>query len=303
MDLLERYCGRIVYTFKTLTPLFIGTGTYALGADVGFPQEEVVSPFYRVNGAPTIPGSSIKGGVRSIAEAVSPSCITAARVHPDLLPRGAQLAQSYRSSCQPTHACPACSIFGRMGQLGKASFGDAQPAEAVKMQLFRLSSLYAPRAFQKPKVYLNADGTFKGRKFYYHSRPVEDPRQPPVEVIPPGVLITGSIDFENLSVEELGLLFFATGVAGMLTLKLGGGKPLGLGSLWVADSTVVLLDADHFTVPEAQEKIYEGEDRIQFVEDAVNAAAKAKVLLKDQVMALSDLLEFTTKREAPQGMY
>jgi hypothetical protein len=59
-------------------------------------------------------------------------------------------------------------------------------------------------------------------------------------------------------VEELGLLFFATGVDGTLTLKLGAGKPLGLGSLRVVDPTVALLAADHFTAPEAQEKIYEG---------------------------------------------
>jgi hypothetical protein len=31
LDLPEHYCGRIVYTFKTLTPLFIGTAPMRWG--------------------------------------------------------------------------------------------------------------------------------------------------------------------------------------------------------------------------------------------------------------------------------
>lgn len=307
LDLANRYSGRLLYTFKALTPIFVGGGSYALGEDVGFPQVGVVNPFHRVNGVPTIPGSSLKGVVRSIVEAVSPSCLTITRVPPNLLPRSVTLAQTHRSQCGPTHACPACSMFGRMGQLGKACFSDAQPEGKVQTQLFRLAALYAPRAFRTPRSYLDNDkekgGRFKGRKFYYHSRPAEDPRQPPVEVLRAGQLLHGQVDFENLTAAELGLLFFATGVDGSLVLKLGGGKPVGLGSLQVVQAELHLLGKNHYIEAEAHESVYREQDLINFIHKAVDAAAAQRLFLFEQAQALANILKFTLERNAPQGMY
>lgn len=307
LDLANQYSGRLLYTFKALTPVFVGGGSYALGADVGFPQERVVNPFYRVDGIPTIPGSSLKGVVRSIVEAVSPSCLTVTRVPPNLLPRNVTLAQTHRSQCGPTHACPACSMFGRMGQLGKARFSDAQTEEKAQTQLFRLAALYAPRAFRTPRVYLDKDkekgGRFKGRKFYYHSRPAEDPRQPPVEVLRVGQLLHGQVDFENLTAAEMGLLFFAAGVDGTLVLKLGGGKPAGLGSLQVVHAELRLLKEDHYTEADAQENVYRERGLLDFIHKAVDAAATQRLFLFEQAQALADILKYPTERNAPQGMY
>src|SRR3712207_6092717 len=62
------YHGRLSYRLRTLTPLFISEGSYALGEEIGFPEEAVIRPFYRVAGRPTIPGSSVKGMARTIVE-------------------------------------------------------------------------------------------------------------------------------------------------------------------------------------------------------------------------------------------
>lgn len=311
LDLEKHYTGRLIFQLRALRPVFVGTGSYALGNDVGFPSEKVIRPFYRVAGVPTIPGSSLKGVARSIAEAVSPSCVTVSRADPDQLPEGVELTQSRENKCGATKACPACSIFGHSGRsrdaranhLGKASFGDAPLVSKSKMQLFRLASLYAPRASQSPPIYLNEARDFKGRKFYYHSRPVEDEHQPPVEVIPPGGVVQAQVSFENLAAAELGLLCFALGIDGALTLKLGGGKPLGLGSLRVINAQVFVLGANHYTQAESQETIYEGKERDAFVGEAVDAALAGNVLLREQALALTKILSVDESRMAPEGMY
>lgn len=303
LELRECYSGRLAYRLETLTPVFVGSGSYALGEEAGFPQEKVIRPFYRVNGLPTIPGSSLKGAARSIAEAVSPSCLTITRVASRQLPQGVDLAQGRRNECKATNACPACSIFGRMNQLGKAHFSDVGLVGGGKMQLFHLAPLFAPRAFKSPPAYLGEEGKFKGRKFYYHSRPAEDERQPPVEVIPLGRVVQGQVDFENLNPAELGLLFFALGMDGTIALKLGGGKPLGLGSLRVVGAELSLLGAGHYLRPEADETTYSGPALTQFVGQAIDTALKEKVLLREQALALAEILTFTQDRLAPEGAY
>jgi len=297
----DHYTGRLVYTLKALTPIFVGSGSYALGEEVGFPQEGVVRPFCRVNGVLTIPGSSIKGVVRSIAEAVSPSCVTITRARSDALPRGVELAASRDNKCTATHACPACSIFGHSGQsrepqanaMSKTFFADARLTGNVKTELFRLTSLYAPRLSTRPR----------GRKFYHHSRPSQDQRQPPVEVARPGALFQGQVDFENLTAAEMGLLFFASGVDGSLILKLGGGKPQGLGALQIVSAEVRLLNPNHYLSAEAQETKYRGPELAQFMQQATDAAIAQRVLLRDQALALANILTAQSQRDAPQGPY
>jgi CRISPR/Cas system CSM-associated protein Csm3 (group 7 of RAMP superfamily) len=305
LDLEGHYTGRLTFFLRTLTPVFVGTGSYALGEEAGFPREEVVRPFYRVDGVPTIPGSSLKGVARSVAEAVSPSCVTVSRVNLSKLPQGTQLVQGRHGGCAPTNACPACSIFGRMSRLSKAQFGDAPLVGAGEGQtrLFRLAPLFSPKAFRKPPVYLDERGKFKGRKFYYHSRPAQDERQPPVEVIPPGHEFQGQVDFENLTAAELGLLFFALGVDGTLTLKLGGGKPLGLGSLRTVKPELALLGTEHYTQAEPQETVYSGEGLGKFIGQAIDAALADEILLREQALALAEILTFTQERQAPEGVY
>lgn len=299
----KHYTGRLTYRLKTLTPIFVGDGSYALGKDANFPQEKVIRPFYRVAGRPTIPGSSLKGVARSITEAISPSCITITRVSLGKLPKGVDLAGSYRSNCKPTHACPACSIFGRMSQLGKARFGDAHLLGQSKLQLFRLSPLYAPQAFKAPPAYLDKSNKFEGLKFYYHSQPAEAERQPPVEVIPAKRVVQGQVDFENLTPAELGLLFFALGMDGTIALKLGGGKPLGLGSLQVIAADLTLLGDKHYLLPDGDEKTYSGQTLSQFVGQQIEAALSSKLLLSTQALALAEILTFKPGRHAPEGVY
>ncbi len=292
------YTGRLLYELRVLTPLFVASGSYALGEEVGYPDEPVLRDCYRVKGTPAIPGSSLKGVVRSIAEAVSPSCVTVTRLDKRLIPHQ-DLPRDER--CQPNNACPACSIFGRMNRMSKVFFGDAKLVHGGT-QLYRLPALYAPRAHRARRTY-QEDGQFKGRKFYYHARPGEDSRRPPVVVIAPKSRLQGGLDFENLTGPELGLLCYALGFDGSITLKLGGGKPVGLGTLRIAWARLTLWDGSDFTRARPEPDVLEGDQMIGFIGERMQEAIRGGLILREQHHALREILRYPTDREAPTGMY
>jgi hypothetical protein len=295
----EEYAsGRLAYELRALTPVFVASGAYALGEDVRHPDAPLVRACYRVDDVPAIPGSSLKGVVRSIAEAVSSSCVTVTRLDRRLVP----YQPERRDECQPEEACPACSIFGRLGRMSKVFFDDALLVSG-RTALYRLPALYAPRAHQARATYQAGDGKFKGRKFYFHGRPRPDPEQPPVEVIAPGSAVRGGVSFENLSHAELGLLCFALGLDGSFALKLGGGKPACLGSLQINPLRVELLGGDHFLQPEPSLKVLEGDGMLAYVREQMQAAVRGRMILKGQVEKLRQILVYPNERECPVGMY
>lgn len=290
--------GRLAYALRALTPVFVASGSYALGEDVAHPDEALVRGCYRVEDIPAIPGSSLKGVIRSIAEAVSPSCVTVTRLDRRLVPH----QPKRRDECKPANACPACSIFGRMSRLSKVLFGDARLVSG-RTGLYRLPALYAPRAHRARATYQTKGGQFKGRKFYFHGQPREDPNQPPVEVIVPGSVVRGTIDFENLSHAELGLLFFALGLDGSFALKLGGGKPACLGSLQINPLRLELLSDYHFLRAEPSVETLEGDEMVAYFGQQMQAAARARIVLKGQIEKIREILRYPNERECPVGMY
>jgi len=290
--------GRLAYELRALTPVFVASGAYALGEDVKHPDVPVMRPCYRIDDVPAIPGSSLKGVVRSIAEAVSPSCVAVTRIDGWLLPNQPEPGEE----CTPGEACPACSMFGRLGRMSKVFFDDALLASG-RTALYRLPALHGPRAHQARATYQTADRKFKGRKFYFHGRPRQDPEQPPVEVVVAGSIVRGSVNFENLTCAELGLLCFALGLDGSFALKLGGGKPACLGSLQVIPVRLELLDGDHFLRPDPSPEVLEGDQMTAYVGEQMQAAVRSRMILKSQVEELRRILVYPNERECPVGMY
>jgi cold shock CspA family protein len=272
----QRYSGRLSYRLQALTHLFVASGRYALSEDVGFGQEQVVCSCYRVAGQPAVPGSSLKGAVRAVFEAVTPSCAVT----------------NHRESCraeggQNPELCPACAVFGAMGYLGRVRFGDA--IFKGQTELYHLQALYRPRRRD-------------GRKFYRHGRMREDPENEPIEVIPQGSSLEGALDFEDLSAEELGALCFALGLDGSFCLKLGGGKPACLGSA-VFDPQEMVLHADgRWLRSEEGEQVHHGDAALDFIREQMQAAWVG-YLQREAVEALRGALRYPDERPCPTGMY
>ena len=193
------------------------------------------------DGEPLIPGSSLKGVVRSVAEALSGSCLTLP-IKLDYekgvsykMPRGFQRCDSKEQ------LCPACRIFGAMSRgvtfLGKICISDALAERETAVENLTLESLMQPKPrhrvwYENPQQ----PGVMRGRKFYYHrSQGARTTTQrgrfnKTVEAVKPGTVFAFNVDYTNLENDELALLVFALVLEAEMCHKVGMGKPVGLGS-------------------------------------------------------------------------
>lgn len=191
---------------------------------------------------PIVPGSSLKGALRSLVEALSPSCVAVSS--------GATRFAIPRPLGRCTRVeslCPACRLFGMSGAghdnyLGQVSIEDAVlvPNQGG-LVLVRTPLLWAPARGRGglPRRYLKGK-TARGRKVYLPGRPAAGP-DARLALKTRSVLKT-SLHFENLSPAELGLVVTALGLHPQHRFlpKIGAGKPVGLGSVEVAVMAVHL---------------------------------------------------------------
>jgi CRISPR/Cas system CSM-associated protein Csm3 (group 7 of RAMP superfamily) len=234
--------GTLELTLRTLTPVHVGLGysdfvtagnqEYLAALQASKPVREADAVRRRY----LIPGSSIKGAVRSIVEAITRSCIriTQGRHRP-------YIPQGYGGCMSVNDLCIACRLFGAQDYQGHVSFEDAV-APKGSLVLLGTPLLWTPARGGRglPPRYLQGNQA-RGRKFYAHARPPSgvDPRA----CIKSGAELPLRIHFLNLSEAELGVLLTALGQHPdhRFPIKLGGGKPVGLGSVQIILNRVTLL--------------------------------------------------------------
>src|SRR6201992_4375311 len=194
-------------------------------------REEIVAQRAATSGGvPVLPGSGIKGAVRTIFELLSFSC--------DPLLHG--------SGCTPQACCDACSVFGRLGYNGRVSFSDAvaaAPPSGVRVEVRRVPIPWPPKASTTPgdfRIYDLEEATFR------------EPGRQTVQK-QPGVLARevyiGTFEtrmtFCNLDPQELGRILLALGLGtdrATRSLPLRGGvKYDGKGAVKVVPSHLRLV--------------------------------------------------------------
>jgi CRISPR type III-B/RAMP module RAMP protein Cmr1 len=185
--------GRIVLGIKASTPIFVGSGEF----DVE--KGKQYQCFYKKLGDFIIPGSTIKGVIRSYAEALSFSCIN--------------------HNCDFDKLCYACSIFGSRNYASRVSITDSSVIDGER-QILSIKERYTPK------------NECIGRKFYKHSTSISQGNEY-VEAMGKGAKAKFTIYYKNLDYWELGLIFLSLGLSEKYPfyLKLGGGKAQGLGSI------------------------------------------------------------------------
>ncbi|VXD17619.1 conserved hypothetical protein [Planktothrix serta PCC 8927] len=297
---LKRLSGKISLRLTVKTATFIASGVVAMGTDVSSLNKNI--PLIKVAVSQgekiIIPGSSLKGVVRSTYEAITSSCLCKTRARKENIPEG------YSECKDKTKLCPACQVFGAMGWQGLISFQDAV-AETIKPSVGFMPSLYAPRTSRKA-YFLN--GKVAGRKFYYHAIKAVDKGQRGIPVQQAGaeLTLTTQLRFMNLTEAELGTLLIVLGQDqnNYFALKVGGGKPIGMGTM-----TVEVTEIEHsenvknryLSYTLSEDNTLTGDKLKQFIQKNVNAA---KTLVQaDQLKQLKAILEYPTKRTAPEGMY
>jgi hypothetical protein len=197
------------------------TGIWRYGGS-GVPERQYV-----------VPGSSFKGALRSVVEAITASCVvvTTGTVRP-------VLPQALRSCGNVQNLCPACRMFGMSGAgsnnyQGQISVADAHVVEGG-IGVARTPRLWAPLRGRRviPFSYLSGE-TVRGRKFYYQSKTASGPDGR--IVLRPKSVLRATIYVENSSEAELGVLIAALGLHPSYPFlpRIGGGKPAGLGAVAV----------------------------------------------------------------------
>lgn len=259
----EKFQGRngtITCTLKNLTPLFIAE------SNEGNPKV-----FLKKNMKHIIPGSSLKGMLRSLAEVVGGGCFVTDN-------KGSNCHERFKSCDRVTSLCIACRMFGMMEQQsnakvhkGNISIGDAviqEDNKDIKEEKYQIL-LNGPKSFHRSFYITPKTGTFdkKSRKFYFHQPQVNNnfptlekklrERAWMVQALTAGHHFTFDVSFSNLCEEELNLLIYVLTLEqevkvtigksdpielrGPLRHKIGNAKPMGMGSCHIEIASLTLF--------------------------------------------------------------
>ena len=265
------HTGEAEFEIEVISPLHVGSGYFELSEDARLNSGRVVRGIVKRENNPIIPGTSIKGMVRSIYEAITSSCLRCikkdANEAKSKIPRW--LIQQMTQSGAPNKEyvkvelkevdrfkgceykegaklCPACSLFGAMGYKGRISFSDAILKESKKKQMVEVPALQSPHlhmvgtpSVEGSKIVVSK---LKGRKFYRQSSRRRG--NEPVDYIPEKSKLSFKMHFENLEEKELGGIFLCLGLDNSFIPRLGGGKTIGLGKIKVSLSKLEVWDTE-----------------------------------------------------------
>lgn len=282
------------------TPLHVSTGVVAMGEDInkrGIPLIKTMET--EDTQKLIIPGSSLKGVVRSVYEAITNSTLGVVGREKGRVPR-----DRFPSS-DNTKLCPASRVFGAMNWQGLVSFNDAK-CEKQQFAVGFMPSLHRPHPERKA---YNKGKFVASRKFYYNfARAVDrgQNRGVPVQQAGTEYIFTTKIQYKNLTEAELGTLLVILGQDqnNAIALKIGGGKPIGMGTV-----TTEITKLEHYQNIQERYKKYDtssdllsGQESQNIVERFIQEAHK-KLIEAPQMKELKNILNYPTNRKPPEGMY
>lgn len=295
----DRFTGKLACTLETRTQLHVGSGIYELA------NSGPVRGLITADGMVVVPGTSLKGAIRSIAEAISDSCVRIVRseIERNLSMPEAKACKEVKSrhrdqqAKRDPHLCVCCALFGGLGYQGRVSFTDARLA-AGNMETHNIRSPYPPR--ERAWGYQDARQRFDGRKFYYHGEPVSVSDGEPYLVIAADSELDFELNFENLTAEEFCLMLTAMGILDDFVIKIGGGKQAMLGSVEIFPNRLELLTSGAFESFTAGVRVIEERVNDELVGLVGEAAG---IVNKDALAELMKIWEWPSARKAPTGMY
>jgi CRISPR/Cas system CSM-associated protein Csm3 (group 7 of RAMP superfamily) len=295
-DRFRGYSGRIELSLVVDSRyLFVGSGAFEFGTEKGIGTPDVWLAFCRSNGRLCIPGTSLKGAVRSIVEAISASCVRQVR-------REETLPRMYEPCRDPGNLCPACRIFGTTGFRGRVCFADAFPRGNVTTEVVKIGELWGPRRSEGRKFYRNGEAAvFSDRK------PEKNRRF--LEVVPEKTRFETTLFFENLEEGELGLLGYAMGwekkreeerLVLAFRPKIGGAKPRCFGTVQFVPKKVVLFEFHQKALWES--RVLEGQDMHGFLVRCLEASKRNGLVREDALRFLRSMLK-DREYSCPQDVY
>jgi CRISPR/Cas system CSM-associated protein Csm3 (group 7 of RAMP superfamily) len=252
---LHGHQGMIHCRLTAITPLFIPS------TQVGRGGQQFLTKRVHGRDIPIIPGSSLKGAIRSVAEAVSSSCIG---LSGELFDRNrvsatyqGKLPEELATCTNILRLCPACRLFGMVSNQGHF-LGKVSPSDATtEAGQFQVGSPIILRPLMEPKprhqAFYLPGGKVAGRKFYFHHAGLPKITTQATSftktIVPlegldahaqPRTVFEFDVHFTNLTEDEYTLLLFALVLTDTMRHKVGGGKPHGLGTVRIEATSLHL---------------------------------------------------------------
>lgn len=289
---LSGHSGIIKCELENLTSLFIGAGT---GSKNNM-TTSIKQPLLR-DGKRVIPGTSLKGMFRALAELVGGGCFVVNDRH-------SRVPHVFNTCNKQNNLCITCRMFGMMERgrnakvhIGQVSFGDAIVREE-RINTKDLDIYLDGQGTRHKPFYENPQsGSYDGacRKLYFH-QPSHKTTTPPlneyvrarawtVPALLPGHHFDFEVQFQNLTDDELALLLYVINLeehvevtipledherderggdlhlSGPMRHKIGNAKPLGLGSCHIKITKLTYLagpETRYTTLASGRDKILEG---------------------------------------------
>lgn len=275
--------GTLTATIVARSPVHVASGLLEQVNDREFP---LIKGMFRSNGTPAIPGASLKGCIRSIAEAISHSAVQ--------ITKARELSRKYLPSQVLDQLDVAQRIFGTLGYQGMVRFADA-PQVAGRMIIAATPPLFRPR-MEATDTYFDR-GRARGRKFYMHGTLAKG--NLPLEACAIDSHFRLHMEFENLTPGELGLVLIALGLGQpQLWPKLGGGKPACLGTIAVIDPAITTLATC------VAYKDFDAAPQSTDIPPLLTAAEGEGLVLKPQLDQLASILRWPREdRNCPDRSY
>jgi len=298
----DRLHGTLYLKLKVQTSLHVSTGLVVMGSDIDSKVSLIKTMVQGVDQKLSIQGSSLKGCIRSVYEAITNSTLAVVtNRYKDKIPTERLLCEKKEK------LCPASRVFGALNWQGLLDFNDAN-CTSVGFSTGFMPSLYRPRPDENQAYFIR--GKVAGRKFYYNTnQAIDKGENSGIAVQQAGreyTFIT-QLHFKNLLPEELGTLFIALGQDPKypIALKVGGGKPIGMGTMSVS--------IDKIAQPQSLKERYSsyqvsasdeltGNKLAQFKQKQIQAAYSG-LIEKPQLEELAAILRYPSDRQPPTGMY
>ena len=302
----DRLHGTLFLSLKVQTTLHVSTGVVVMGSDIGSRVPLIKTMVQNIDQKLSIQGSSLKGCIRSAYEAITNSTLAV------ITSRYRDKIPQERLPCKnKQELCPASQVFGALDWQGLIEFSDAKCQNTGFATGF-MPSLYRPRPDQR-RAYFDARGNVAGRKFYYHTIRAIDKGQDrgiTVQQAAKEYTFKTQIQFKNLTAAELGTLLIVLGQDPKypIALKVGGGKPIGMGTMTVEVTAAKVLQNkgdlrdrySSYNPPESDSMT--GTKLQQFMQKNIQAA-HSSLVQATQLQQLAEVLKYPTDREPPTGMY
>jgi RAMP superfamily len=306
-DLLH---GRISLKIHVLQGLHNSTGVTVLGTDLKMPRLKLVKSMVQGEDRRLrIQGSSIKGCIRAIYEAISNSKLGVKSVA-----KNAVVPERFKPVENIQELCPASHVFGAENWQGLLEFHDAICETEYEESVVCIPSLWGPQS--KCLNYsqnIRGQRLLKGRKFYHSMVKISDKHVDEttnIQIAASMSVFSTHLNFKNMSHAELGCLLISIGQDPEYPLmpKLGLGKSIGLGSVRIEpiDFEIVTNQQDmkeRYKSYKLSSSCLDLQEVQVLIKDCIDCSQKDGLMDRSLLQQLANILTNQPHKQPPEGVY